>query len=152
MTGIYRPGAVIRLALSSLVILMYQLEITRFQPLPTLQKFSLAEAAEAATVVAGVDDETAVIFVANIRDQIDYGNFYVWLCTGRAYVRLDEHREHYGSYRDVSTIPPGEAVFFYEDGSTFSASLSATVSVASAREALAHWLATGRATTALLWS
>jgi hypothetical protein len=99
-----------------------------------------------------VDDETAVIFAADIRDHIDYGNFYVWLCAGRAYVRLDEHREHYASFRDVTTIPRGEAVFFDEDGSTFSASLAATVSVASAKEALAHWLATGEATTALLWS
>lgn len=131
---------------------MYEIDITRFQPQPILQKFSLAEAAEASSVVSGVDDETAVIFVADIRDQIDYGNFYVWLCAGRAYVRLDEHREHYGSFPDVTTIPRGEAVFFDEDGATFSASLAATVSVASAKEALAHWLATGRATTALMWS
>lgn len=131
---------------------MYEIEITRFQPHPTLQKFSVAETAEASTVVSGVADETAVIYVADIREHVDYGNFYVWLCAGRAYVRLDEHREHYGSFRDVTTIPRGEAVFFDEDGSTFSASLAATVSVASAKEALAHWLATGRATTALLWS
>jgi hypothetical protein len=131
---------------------MYEIEITRFQPQPILQKFSLAEAAKALTVVSRVDDETAVIFVADIRDQTDYGNFYVWLCAGRAYVRLDEHREHFGSVLDVTTIPPGEAIFYDEDGSTFIASLAATVSVASAKEALAHWLATGRATTALLWS
>ena len=131
---------------------MYEIEITRYQPRPILQKFSFAEAAEASTIVSVVDDETAVIFVANIRDHIDYGNFYIWLCAGRAYVRLDEHREHYASFRDVTTIPRGEAVFFNEDGSTFSAPLAATVSVASAKEALMHWLATGRATTALLWS
>lgn len=84
---------------------MYEIEITRFQLQPTLQKFSVAEAAEASTVVSGVVDETAVIYVADIRDHVDYGNFYVWLCAGRAYVRLDEHREHYGSFRDVTTIP-----------------------------------------------
>jgi hypothetical protein len=117
-----------------------------------LKKFSVAEAADGSTVVFGVHDETAVIYVADIRDHVDYGNFYVWLCAGRAYVHLDEHREHYGYSRDVTTIPRGEAVFFDEDGSTFSASLAATVSVASAKEALAHWLATGRATSALLWS
>jgi len=131
---------------------MYEIEITRFQPQPTLQKFSVAEVAKAATVVSGVDDETAVIYVADIRDHVDHGNFYLWLCAGRAYVRLDDHREHYGSYRDVTTIPRGEAVFFDEDGSTFNASLAATVSVESAQDALAHWLATGRATPALLWS
>lgn len=131
---------------------MYEIEITRFQPQPIVQKFSLAEAAEASTLVSGVDDETAVIFVADIRDRVDYGNVYVWLCAGRAYVRLDEHREHYASFRDIAAIPRGEAVFFDEDGSTFSTSLAATVSVALAKDALAHWLTTGRATTALLWS
>jgi hypothetical protein len=131
---------------------MYEIEITRFQPQPTMQRFSLDRAAEASTVVAGVDDETAVIFVANIRDRIDYGNFYVWLCAGRAYVRLDEHREHYASFRDATTIPLGEAIFFDEDGSRFSTSLATTVNVISAKEALAFWLATGKATTALLWS
>jgi hypothetical protein len=131
---------------------MYEIEITRFQPQPILQKFSLVEAAEALIVVSDVDDEKAVIYVADIRDQNDHGNFYVWLCAGRAYVRLDEHREHYGSFRDVTMIPRGETVFFDEDGSTFTASLAATISVASAKEALAHWLATGQATAALLWS
>lgn len=131
---------------------MYEIEITRFKPQPTLQKFSIADAAEASNVVSGVDHETAFIYVADIRDHVDYGNFYVWRCAGRAYIRLDEHREHYGSFRDVTTIPRGEAEFFDEDGSTFSVSLAATISVASAKEALAHWLATGLATTALLWS
>jgi hypothetical protein len=131
---------------------MYEIEITRFQPQPILQSFSLADAAEVSAVLAGVDDETAVIFIANIRDRIDYGNFYVWLCAGRAYVRLDEHREHYASVRDAATIPQGEVVFFDEDGATFSALLAATVSARSAKEALEHWLTTGHATTALLWS
>lgn len=131
---------------------MYEIEITRFQPQPVRPSFSLADAAETSTVVAGVDDEKAVIFVANIRDRMDYGNFYVWLCAGRAYVRLDEHREHYASARDAATPPQGEVLFLDEDGSTFSALLAATVSVRSAKEALAHWLATGHATNALQWS
>jgi hypothetical protein len=131
---------------------MYEIEITRFKPQPTLQKFSLADAAEASSIVSSVDDETAVIYVADIRNHVDCGNFYVWLCAGLAYVRFDEHREHYGSFRDFTTIPHGEAKFFDEDGSTFSASRAATISVASAKEALSHWLATGRATIALLWS
>ena len=99
-----------------------------------------------------MDDEIAVIYVADILNHVDWGNFCVWLCAGRAYVRLDEHRERYGSYRDVTTIPGGEAEFFDEDGATFSASLAATISVASPKEALVHWVATGRATAALLWS
>jgi hypothetical protein len=131
---------------------MYEIEVTRFEPRPSLQKFSLAEAAEALTVVSGLDDETAFIYVADIRDHVDYGNFYVWLCAGHPYVRLDEHRDHYGSFRDTMTIAPGEAVFLNEDGSAFGVSLAATLSVAAAKGALMHWQATGLATNALLWS
>lgn len=55
-------------------------------------------------------------------------------------------------FSDVTAIPQSEALFFDEDGATLSTSLAATVSATSAKEALAHWLAIGQATTALLWS
>lgn len=131
---------------------MYEIEITRFQPQPIKQSLSLADAEEASTVLLSVEDETALIFVADIRGRIDYGNFYIWISAGRAIVRLDEHREHYACARDAAAMSNCEAVFIDEDGSTFYAPLDTTVSVSSAKEALAHWLATGTATTAFLWS
>lgn len=112
----------------------------------------MAEAAQAAAVIANLAAGAAVIFVADIRDHIDHGNFYVWWSAGQAYVRLDEHREHYASYRDTATIRQGEAMFLDEDGASFSVLLADTVSASAAKEALAHWLLTGRATDALVWS
>ena len=131
---------------------MYKIEITRFQPHGTKQRLAVADAAQAAAVIANLDDGAAVIFVADIRDHIDHGNFYVWWSAGQAYVRLDEHREHYARYRDTATIRQGEAMFLDEDGASFSVLPADIVSVSSAKEALVHWLLTGRATDALIWS
>jgi len=103
-------------------------------------------------MASGLDDETSFIAIADIRGNTCWGQLLVWRSAGRALVRLNEHREHYASYPDTSSIPPGDASFLDEDGSTFYVPLANTVSVESAKEALLHWLSTGDTTSALLWS
>jgi hypothetical protein len=131
---------------------MYEVELIRFRPVHIKQEFSFAAAAEAARVASGLDDETSFIAIADIRDNTCWGELLIWCSGGRALVRLNEHREHFASYPDTSSIPQGDASFLDDDGSTFYIPLANTVSVESAEEALLHWLSTGGTTSALTWS
>ena len=132
---------------------MYEVAITNFRPQPTQQKLSFAEAAGASACVRLVEDDVAVISIADIRDRTDYGNFYIWIYAGRALVRLDEHREHFACNQEAALdLSPEQVVFQDEDGSRFSMPVAATVNVHSAKEALLHWLATGKRSAALAWS
>lgn len=71
---------------------------------------------------------------------------------GRAYVRLDEHREHFAFDPNARATPISEVAFLDEDGSAFRVVMSAPVDVASAKAALVHWLAIGKPTPTLQWS
>ncbi|MBC3916929.1 hypothetical protein H8L32_05520 [Undibacterium sp. CY18W] len=131
---------------------MYEVEIIRFQPVHIKQEFSFSSAVEATKVALELDDETSFIVIADIRGNACWGEFLVWRSEGRALVRLNEHREHFASYRDISAIQTSDVSFLDDDGSVFDIPLANTVSVESAKEALLHWLLTGEATIALLWS
>ncbi|MES2036667.1 MAG: hypothetical protein V4495_02425 [Pseudomonadota bacterium] len=131
---------------------MYEVEIIRFQPVHIKQEFSLSNAVEATKMALELDDETSFIAIADIRDNACWGEFLVWRSEGRALVRLNEHRQHFASYQDASAIQTGNATFLDDDGSAFHTPLAHTVSIESAKEALVHWLSTGNATTALIWS
>jgi len=131
---------------------MYTVELVRFQPALIKQEFSFPDVAHVKKVAVQFDDETSFIAIADIRGNVCWGEFLVWRSGGRALVRLGEHREHFASYPDSSAVSQGDASFLDDDGSEFHVPRANTVSVASAKEALMHWLSTGEKTSALQWS
>lgn len=73
------------------------------------------------------------------------------MVASRAFIRVDEHREHYAI--DPAVSASHEPVVFREtDGEPFELCFERTVARAQGIEALDHWLATGGKTTALSWS
>jgi len=132
---------------------VYELEITRFLPSSRQEKLAFPQAIEAWQAIQAVVDEEVVIFVAQIEEHVDYGNFYVWRQRERAFVRLDEHCEHYASDPSCSGISDREVCFRDEEGgSFFCVPESATVASADAMAALEHWLHTGKKLPSLIWS
>jgi len=131
---------------------MYKVELIRFHPTRAKQEFSFADAAEAAEMVLEVSDEPSFIAIADISGNTCWGELLIWQSGGRALVRLNEHREHFASYPETSSITLEEVSFLDDDGSIFQVPLSNTISVSSAKEALKHWLSTGKTIGTLIWS
>lgn len=130
---------------------MYQLEITRFLARPTVEKHASPQASEVWRAIQAVVDEEAVFFVAQIEGNVDYGNFYVWRKRDRAYVRLDEHCEHYASDPGHRGVSGREVHFRDEGGEPLCVPESATVDSTAAMAALEHWLLTGQKLPSLSW-
>jgi hypothetical protein len=97
--------------------------------------------------------EPCVVTVAHRDGKVSYGEFHLWLSSGRALVRLDEHREWHATDRDgAATGGSGDVEFRDTDGSAFSASFGETVTRSQALDALAFWLRTGGMLPDLTWS
>jgi hypothetical protein len=99
-----------------------------------------------------LEDLDLVLVVCAISDNVDYGNFILYLNSrGRACLRLDEHRDHYA--RQEMAIPQSqpEVFFRYEDGSPFSVPHTDTVPRALAIAALPYWLPSQKQDPTLIW-
>ncbi len=130
----------------------YRIEIIRFDPQLVEQVLTFTNAGAAAAAISEVSDETVVIAVTQRRNNFCVGDFSVWRSAGRTLVRLGEHRNHDGRQLFDSDTPTGEVAFRDDDGSNFYVPFAETVDVDVANSAMLHWIVTGDATGALLWS
>ena len=130
----------------------YRIEVIRFNPQLVQLDLTCNNAADAAAAIAEVSDETVLIDVTQRRNHFWVGDFVLWRTSGRALVRIGEHREHNARQRCTSAVPEGEIDFRDDDGSTFTVPLADTIDIDIANCALMHWLVTGEKTDALLWS
>ena len=120
--------------------MVYEIEITIFGASIQHEKICCENVSQAVSVVKGLPEQGAVIFVAALEGHHDYGNFYLFLNeTGAAYAEIHEHREYYP--KDPLTCAAfGQVDFRYEDGSPFSVEAGSTTSVTRGRMALEYWL------------
>ena len=130
----------------------YRIEVIRFNPQPVQLDLMFSNAADAAAAIAEISDETVLIDITQRRNHFCVGDFVLWRTSGRALVRIGEHREHNARQRFTSTVPEGKFDFRDDVGSAFVVPLADTIDIDIANAALMHWLATGEATDALLWS
>jgi hypothetical protein len=130
----------------------YEVEVTQFAPILTTHRYMTELHTDVADRLTMLEELDLVLVVCAISDNVDYGNFIVFLNSqGRARVRLDEHRDHYA--RQEMTIPQSQTeVFFrYEDGSPFSVPYTETLPRARAIAALLYWLPSQRHDPTLIW-
>lgn len=112
------------------------------------------ELEDASVVLPGLrtaEGDLRFVMVADIRGGVDRGNFLAWFQGGRAFVRLDEHRDHYATDSSIRNLPD-EAIRFEGDGDSFEVPFAQSVSRAQALDALEIWLTTGQMSPSLEWS
>src|SRR5436309_8779823 len=73
----------------------HAVEVTRFSPSPETQVFQLADLDEFREVLKEAESEPLVFDIRALNDaqNVDRGNFILFLNGHRAYLRLLEHRE-----------------------------------------------------------
>src|SRR5579859_6282536 len=131
---------------------MHEFVVINFSALPAEQRQTFPTRDAADRFGSSLTARRCAIFVAHIVDDVDYGNFYVWYNEDLAFVRLDEHREHYASdpLRTSSAGPSNQ--FQDEDNELFEVLPSQVVGRAQAAEALHCWLTSGSKLSSLSWS
>jgi hypothetical protein len=113
------------------------------------------EVEDASVVLAKIQAAEAdlhFLMVADIRDRVDHGNFLVWLNGDRAFVRLDEHREHYATDPLIRDRRYGVVRFGAGADDGFEVPFAESVSRKQALQALELWLRTGHRSPELEWS
>jgi hypothetical protein len=129
----------------------YVFEVTTFVPELRQERRSFAKLSEAVNALGGLPSANAVIYVAALGDNVDHGNFYLFLNNeNSAHIMLHEHREF------VATDPASEAEnkrieFLGEDGSAFIVDAALTVSAARGKSALEYWLPNQDQWPELIW-
>ena len=92
----------------------------------------------------------SILIVTHLKHDADYGNFVIFLnAIGLAYVRVLEHRGFYAARPDATAA--GRTVQFVDDGSTFDVDENSTLPIATALDALNHWLASGERFPNVCW-
>jgi hypothetical protein len=133
--------------------MLYEIEITRFEPVPTTVRTTASNPSEAEALVREGADGALYVLVACHEGEVSLGEFHVWLASGRAIVRVDEHREWHAS--DVAwaeAAAAGEVWLNDCDGTFFSAQVAETVSRSQAFAALGYWLRRGEKLPSLRWA
>lgn len=133
--------------------MMYEIEITRIEPQPITTRTTTSSASEAEALVRRGAGDPCVVTVAHHEGEISVGEFRIWMASGRAVVRLDEHRDWYAA--DSEAAAPDserEMTFIDDDGSFFDAPASGTVSQSQALDALGFWLGTRKKLPTLTWA
>jgi hypothetical protein len=133
--------------------MMYEIEITCFEPEPVTMRANVSSATEAEAMTRERDDGTSYVLVARHEGEVSWGDVHLWLAGDRALVRCDEHREWHAcdpAWAEVGTA--SEVWFIDSDGTPFPAAGAETVSRAQAFAALAYWLRTGGMLPTLRWA
>src|SRR5687767_9746076 len=111
-------------------------EVTTFEPELRQVRFIFGQLAEALQMVKDLPSANAAIYVAALAENVDYGNFYLFLNReGIAHVRLHEHREHFAADPLVQART-GAIEFLDEDARSFKVETALTTSAARGRAAL----------------
>ena len=103
-------------------------------------------------------DRASFVDISWERGKLNLGGFQIWLNKSRAFVRLDEHCEHYATDPDMSyDISQGSENFpdvgqwgFGQE--IFTQDFHQTITKAQALAAALHWLETGDKLESLIWS
>ncbi|WP_137914532.1 hypothetical protein [Rudaea sp. 3F27F6] len=131
---------------------MYEFVVTDFSAVPAEQRHTFPTRDAATRFGSSLAARRCAIFIAHIVDHVDYGNFYVWYNEDLAFVRLDEHREHYASDPLRASFVGPSIQFQDEDNELFEVLPSQVVGRAQAAEALQCWLTSGLKLSSLSWS
>jgi hypothetical protein len=131
---------------------MYEFEISDYSASPVFRRVQFPAAEAAIQFAKAIDASQCVIYVAHIVDQVDYGNLYIWRNNDIAYLRLDEHREHFASDLSRSLCGGEKIKFFDEDGTVFEVSSPGVIDWIQAFDALLLWLRSGAKLPSLSWS
>jgi hypothetical protein len=125
--------------LSGIAMNAYHLEVTTFEPSVGSIKSVLERPEDVSASLVRLP-RNSVVFVAAIKKNVDYGNFYLFLnSSGHAHVMLHEHREFLP--RDpLSAGAVGEVTFLSEDGTQFTVPSVLATSADRGRMALEYWL------------
>ena len=96
----------------------YFFEVTKFHPKLSVEKTDYESIETALSYIDTFDDTSSVVYVAAIKGNVDYGNFYLFINEkGSSHIMLHEHHEHYAIETDV--IPTNSNQFLHEDGDVF---------------------------------
>ena len=118
----------------------YVFEVTTFLPELRHERRTFKELSEAVNALEGLWSTNAAIYVAALGNNVDYGNFYLFLNgEGAAHIMLHEHREFVAT-DPLSGATHGEIGFLDEDGNAFRVDSTLTTSAARGRAALEYWL------------
>ena len=121
-------------------IAQYIFEVTTLQPELRLERRVFTDLPQAVAALAELPSRNAVILVAALGKNVDYGNFILFLNgEGAAYVMIHEHREFFATDPSRQAMS-GNVMFLDEDGGAFNVDAALTTSEEKGKSALMHWL------------
>ena len=132
--------------------MIYFVEITKFDPYST-NKMEFSSSSEALNFFEQLELKESVIYIAAIEENVDYGNFYLFINTfGQAHVMLHEHREHYASEIGQEDNKRSSVTFKDEGNEDFTVESKYVISKEKAFSALKYWLPKQNKLKELIWN
>ena len=128
----------------------YDGEIATFDREIVERRLVFQSVADATRFIESLPENTIYVLIGQSKGGVSFGDFMIWFAGQRAYVRLDEHREHIASEANPLMGKP-KVSFRDTDGSSFEVSWEETVPRESAIRALLAWLPSRKKSTEFNW-